>query len=146
MWVWTSSPPQPTLGPGLGSPLLHCPVYHWCSCPDYQVFILNSCWLTLPYSVRIHCGPVLVYINIMQGAVTHLTAGKRFDNIDWKKKHNIKVENLVLFYKISEDFKPRSSLSDSSKGFLWRHKWGARIYRRFPIKIRQLEHRKITFN
>ena len=50
--------------------------------------------------------------------------------------HNLKVENYVLFGGLSEDFKPRSSLSDGSDGLLQGGQGGARIYRSFSTKFR----------
>lgn len=46
-----------------------------------------------------------------------------------KKKHNLKVENDVLFGRHSKDFSPGHSISDYSKRQLHRGKGGARIYR-----------------
>ena len=53
-----------------------------------------------------------------------------------KKMHNLKVEHCVLFGGLSEDFKPRDSLSDSSTGPLQRIKGGARIHDSFVTKSR----------
>ena len=47
--------------------------------------------------------------------------------VKWKK-HNLKIENSVLFHGLSEDFGPEDSLSCSSGGLLWKNKGGARIY------------------
>lgn len=51
--------------------------------------------------------------------------------MDWKKKHNLKVENYVLFGRFPEDL-IQDNLSESSKGLLQRGKKGARVYRGFP--------------
>ena len=53
-----------------------------------------------------------------------------------RKKHNLKVENYVLFSRVAEDLSPEGSLSDSSEGLLHRGKGGARLYRSFATKIR----------
>ena len=42
-----------------------------------------------------------------------------------KKTHNLKVENYVLFGRLSEDLSPGGSLSDSSKGLFPRGKGGS---------------------
>ena len=46
-----------------------------------------------------------------------------------KKKHNLKVENYVLFGGHTEDVSPGDSLSDSSEGLFWTGKGTATIYR-----------------
>ena len=51
-----------------------------------------------------------------------------------KKKHNLKVENYVLFSRFSEDLSPEDSLSDCSEGLLRRGQGGTRIYRGFCNK------------
>ena len=52
-----------------------------------------------------------------------------------KKKHNLKVENYVLFDGQNWELKPTGcSLSDSSEGLLQRGKGGARIFRSFCNK------------
>lgn len=46
-----------------------------------------------------------------------------------KKKYNLKVKNYVFLGRLSEYFKPRSNLSDSSKRLLQGGKEETRIYR-----------------
>ena len=46
-----------------------------------------------------------------------------------EKKHNLKVENYVLFSKQSEDISPGHSLSDHSDRLPEKGQEGARIYR-----------------
>ena len=47
--------------------------------------------------------------------------------VDWKKKHNLKVENYVfLLVDKTEDLRPEDSPSDSSEGLLWIDKVEAR--------------------
>ena len=46
-----------------------------------------------------------------------------------EKKHNLKVENYVLFSEQSEDISPGHSISDHSDRMLQRGQGGARIYR-----------------
>ena len=47
--------------------------------------------------------------------------------VDWRKMHNLKVENCVFFGGLSEDPCLEDSLCDGSEGLLWRCKGGARI-------------------
>ena len=55
--------------------------------------------------------------------------------VPWKKKkHNLKVENCVLFGGQNGEFKPRTQTLICSKGPLWRGKGGASIYRSFCNK------------
>ena len=51
-----------------------------------------------------------------------------------KKRHNLKVENYVLFGGLPEDLSTGDSLSDTSERLLQRDKEGARIYRSFCNK------------
>ena len=53
------------------------------------------------------------------------------DHVDWKQKHNLKVENYVLLGRLTEDLSLGDRLSDSSKGPFWRGKGRVRICRRF---------------
>lgn len=70
--------------------------------------------------------------------------------MDWKKMHNLEVENYVLFSALAEDLSPGDSLSDISDGLFWRGKEGTKIYRRFckrkqNAKQKQVvEHENIT--
>ena len=57
----------------------------------------------------------------------HLSINDNHKHVNWKKMHSLKVESSVLFGGLSEEFKPRRQLSDSSKGLLWRGKQGASI-------------------
>ena len=50
--------------------------------------------------------------------------------------HNLKVENRVLFGRLSEDISPGDSLSESSEGLLGRGEGGTRIYRSFATKTK----------
>ena len=64
--------------------------------------------------------------------------------VKWKK-HNLKIENYVLFHGLSEDFGPEDSLSGSSGGLLWKDKGGARIYS-FCNKNQVVRTSKMTIN
>ena len=66
--------------------------------------VSNSWWSSIPCSLLL-CYPV----------------------VDWKKVHNLKVENYVLFHGLPEKLSLENSFSHNSEGLLWRGKGGDRI-------------------
>ena len=56
-------------------------------------------------------------------------------SVRWKKMHNLKVENSVLFGGLTEDSSLAGSLSDSSEGLLRRGKGGDRMNRSFATEL-----------
>ena len=62
------------------------------------------------------------------------------------KVHNLKVEGIVSFDGVPEDFNPEGSLSGSSEGVLPRFKGTARMCRILQQKPGGQEYQKITVN
>lgn len=57
-----------------------------------------------------------------------------FLSLSTGEKHNLKVENRVLFSALAKDLSPGGSLSESSAGLLQKAKGGVRIHGRFGDK------------
>ena len=64
-------------------------------------------------------------------ALWDCTLKNDLDGVTWKKMHNLKVENYVLFGRLTKDWSPGDSPSDGSEGPLQRGKGEARIYKNF---------------
>ena len=60
--------------------------------------------------------------------------------------HNLKVENYVLFDRLSEDLLLGDSLSDSSEGLFQSSNGGYRIYRSFWEKIKKKNKKTGSWN
>ena len=59
--------------------------------------------------------------------------------------HNVKIAIYVLFGKLTEDYSPRDSFSESLEELLLSGKGGARMYRSFFAEKRKvIKHQKIT--
>ena len=68
---------------------------------------------------------------------------KFLKNVLTEKMHILKIENYILFDRLSKAWSLEDSLSDVFEGLLLRLKEGARIWV-FAITTKWLEHQKIT--